>query len=84
MHHPLLKKTLEQLFEFSEFPEPFLRQSSVFHNKWTRDCSELQDLFDARFGGERVWDISRCMDWEMKQTIPTPSPVELKALYDSY
>jgi len=34
---PVSQKILEQLLEFSGFPEPFLQQSGVFHNKWTKD-----------------------------------------------
>jgi len=31
------QKSIEQLLEFSGFPEPFLRQSRAFHKKWARD-----------------------------------------------
>lgn len=31
------QESLEQLLEFSGFPEPFLEQSPVFHNKWSKD-----------------------------------------------
>ena len=34
---PASQKSLEQLLEFSGFPEPFLQQSRTFHKKWTRD-----------------------------------------------
>ena len=31
------QESLEQLLEFSGFPEPFLEQSHAFHNKWSKD-----------------------------------------------
>lgn len=45
---------------------------------------ELQGLFDTRFGIERVWDICRCTNCGIEQTIPTPLPDELKRLYETY
>ena len=43
---------------------------------------ELQGLFDTRFGIEKVWNICRCIDCGMEQTLPVPSPGELKKLYE--
>jgi predicted AAA+ superfamily ATPase len=34
---PAPQESLEQLLEYSGFPEPFLKQSQVFHKKWARD-----------------------------------------------
>ncbi|MGB6011699.1 MAG: ATP-binding protein [Desulfobacterales bacterium] len=34
---PASQKSIEQLLEFSGFPDPFLRQSRAFHKKWARD-----------------------------------------------
>lgn len=45
---------------------------------------ELQKLFDTRFGIEKVWDICRCADCEIEQTVPPPSSEELKDLYETY
>ena len=45
---------------------------------------ELQKLFDTRFGIEAVWDICRCADCEIKQTVSMPSSEELKDLYETY
>jgi 2-polyprenyl-3-methyl-5-hydroxy-6-metoxy-1,4-benzoquinol methylase len=45
---------------------------------------ELQNLFETRFGIEEVWDICRCADCEIEQTVPPPSSEELKDLYETY
>jgi hypothetical protein len=31
--------------------------------------AELQNLFDTRFGIEEIWDICRCTDCEIEQTV---------------
>ena len=36
---PVSQKSIEQLLEFSGFPDPFLRQSRAFHKKWARESS---------------------------------------------
>lgn len=46
--------------------------------------TELQNVFDTRFGIEKVWDIGRCTNCGIEQTIPLPSPGELKKLYEEY
>lgn len=46
--------------------------------------AELQNVFDTRFGIEKVWDICRCTDCGIEQTIPAPLPEELKKLYEEY
>ena len=46
--------------------------------------AELQNLFDTRFGIEKVWNICRCIDCGMEQTIPIPLSDELKRLYETY
>ncbi len=33
---------------------------------------ELQNLFDTRFGIEKIWDIYRCLDCEIEQTVSCP------------
>lgn len=50
----------------------------------SRVTVELQNLFDTRFGIEDVWDICRCTDCEIEQTVPPPSSEELKDLYGTY
>lgn len=45
---------------------------------------ELQDIFDTRFGIEKVWDICRCGACGIEQTIPAPAPEELKKLYEAF
>ncbi|MBW1675521.1 MAG: class I SAM-dependent methyltransferase [Deltaproteobacteria bacterium] len=45
---------------------------------------ELQNLFDTRFGIERVWNICRCIDCGLEQTCPAPSLDELNGLYETY
>ena len=46
--------------------------------------AELQNLFDTRFGIEKVWNICRCTDCGIEQTIPLPCSGELKKLYEEY
>ena len=46
--------------------------------------AELQNVFDTRFGIEKAWDICRCTNCGIEQTIPTPLPDELKRLYETY
>lgn len=46
--------------------------------------AELQNVFDTRFGIEGVWDICRCLDCGIEQTVPLPSSEELKHLYETY
>ena len=46
--------------------------------------ADVQGLFDTRFGIEKVWNICRCIDCGMEQTLPAPSPGELKKLYEEY
>jgi len=50
----------------------------------SRVIVELQGLFDTRFGIESAWNICRCIDCGMEQTLPVPSPGELKKLYEEY
>ena len=45
---------------------------------------ELQNLFDTRFGIQKTWDICRCTNCGIEQTIPTPLPDELKRLYETH
>ena len=45
---------------------------------------KLQGLFDTRFGIEGAWNICRCIDCGMEQTVPTPLPEELKKLYETF
>ncbi|NVM22526.1 MAG: class I SAM-dependent methyltransferase [Desulfobacterales bacterium] len=45
---------------------------------------ELQNLLDTRFGIERFWNICRCADCGLEQTIPLPSPGELQELYEEH
>ena len=46
--------------------------------------AELENLFDTRFGIERFWNICRCADCRLEQTIPLPSPGELQELYEEH
>lgn len=46
--------------------------------------AEIQGLFDTRFGIKNVWNIGRCIDCGLEQTIPTPSSEELKKLYETF
>ena len=46
--------------------------------------AEVENLFDTRFGIEKVWNICRCKDCGIEQTLPSPSPGELKKLYEEY
>ena len=50
----------------------------------SRVRAELQGLFDTRFGIERIWNVWRCADCGTEQTLPMPSPGELKQLYEEY
>ena len=45
---------------------------------------ELQHVFDTRFGIQNVWNICRCTNCGIEQTIPAPSPEELKKLYETF
>ena len=46
--------------------------------------AELQNLFDTRFGIEKVWNVCRCTGCGIEQTIPLPCSGELKKLYEEY
>jgi len=46
--------------------------------------TELQNLFDTRFGIENFWNIGRCTNCGIEQTVPTPLPEELKKLYETF
>ena len=50
----------------------------------SRVRAEVENLFDTRFGINKAWNICRCTDCGMEQTLPLPSPGELKELYEEY
>jgi len=46
--------------------------------------TELLNVTDTRFGIEKLWNICRCTECGIEQTIPLPFPVELRELYEKY
>lgn len=45
----------------------------------------IQDgLFDTRFGIESLYSIAKCSSCGLEQTVPVPSPEELKRLYEDH
>jgi SAM-dependent methyltransferase len=42
------------------------------------------ELFDTRFGIEGTYEVWRCLDCDLEQISPVPSPAELGRLYESY
>ena len=42
------------------------------------------ELFDTRFGVEGTYEVWRCLDCDLEQIFPVPTPAELGRLYELY
>ena len=42
------------------------------------------ELFDTRFGIEGTYEVWRCLDCDLEQIFPVPTPAEMGRLYESY
>jgi SAM-dependent methyltransferase len=42
------------------------------------------ELFDTRFGVEGTYEVWRCLDCDLEQIFPVPTPAELGRLYETY
>lgn len=44
----------------------------------------LDNLFDTRFGIEGRFEVRRCLNCDLEQLFPVPTPAKLKSLYESH
>jgi 2-polyprenyl-3-methyl-5-hydroxy-6-metoxy-1,4-benzoquinol methylase len=65
---------------------------TILHSESESKCSacgsrlkpQIQNIFDTRFGIENIWQICRCVDCGINQTVPLPLAEDLKYLYETY
>jgi hypothetical protein len=76
---PVSQKQLDDLLEYSGFPEPFTRQSQAFHKKWSRDYIETVIREDI---GTLTRIVDREYIFDLYNMLPemTGNPLSLSSL----